>query len=68
MSRQRKVKDIKKKKNPTSSKPEDSEAEVTISMLKLKAIMKTIATEVFDEKKEKLREEIEDECEYQVYI
>ncbi len=30
--------------------------------------MQTIATEVFDAKKEKLKTEIEDECEYQVYI
>ncbi len=30
--------------------------------------MQSIATEVFDSKKEKLKTEIEDECEYQVYI
>ncbi len=61
MSRQK-----KDKGSPINSQAE--ETQVTISLSKLKALMKTIATEVFDDKKEKLREEIEDECEYKVYI
>ncbi len=45
----------------------DSEL-VNLSVSELKTLMRNIAAEVFDAKKEKLRTEIEDECEYQVYI
>ncbi len=63
MPRQRKEKD---KGNTSNSQPEDTN--VTISMSELKTLMRTIAAEVFDEKKGKLKEDIEEECEYQVYI
>ena len=38
---------------------------VSMSVTEMKYLMHTIATEVFDAKKEKLKTEIEDECEYQ---
>ncbi len=41
---------------------------VSMSLSELKTMMHTIAVEVFDEKKEKLQFDIEDECEYKVYI
>ncbi len=41
---------------------------VSMTLSELKSIMHTIAVEVFDEKKEKLKSDIEGECEYQVYI
>ncbi len=40
----------------------------SLPMSELKSLMQTIATEVFDTKKVELSEEIEDECEYKVYI
>ncbi len=41
---------------------------VSMTLSELKSIMHSIAVEVFDEKKEKLKFDIEDDCEYQVYI
>ncbi len=52
-----------KKEETPSSQPNDN---VTLSELKI--LMKSIATEVFDEKKGALKSDIEEECEYQVYI
>ncbi len=54
------------KENTSNSQPEENN--VTISMSELKTLMRTIAAEVFDEKKGKLKGDIEEECEYQVYI
>ncbi len=49
-----------------TQKPQDDV--VTMPLSELKSLMQTIATKVFDTKKVELREEIEDECEYKVYI
>ncbi len=51
---------------PAQSKP--AENDTTLTMSELKAMMTSIANEVFEARGEKLKSEIEDECEYQVYI
>ncbi len=50
------------------SQPSKDAQVVNLTLSELKTLMQSIAAEVFDSKKEKLKTEIEDECEYQVYI
>ncbi len=55
------------KKTEPATLPNDSDV-VTISVCELKRMMKTIATEVFETNKGPLKEEIEEECDFKVYI
>ncbi len=57
-----------KGKSTKESSPVQDTQVVSMTLSELKTIMHTIAVEVFDEKKEKLKSDIEEECEYQVYI
>ena len=52
----------------TKENPQQDTQVVSMTLSELKSIMHKIAVEVFDEKKEKLQFDIEDECEYKVYI
>ncbi len=56
------------KKKETSSSLQNDNATVCMPLSELKSLMKSIAAEVFDEKKGPLKSDIEEECEYQVYI
>ena len=64
MPRTKKGKD---EETPAQSKPAENN-DTTLTMSELKTLMTSIANEVFEARKEKLKSEIEEECEYQVYI
>ncbi len=59
---------VQKKEEASNKSKKQQDAIVTMPMSDLKVLISTIAAEVFDTKKGKLKDEIEDECEYQVYI
>ncbi len=58
-----------KPKKQSPAQPTSNETQVvSMTLSELKSMMHSIAVDVFDEKKEKLKFDIEDDCEYQVYI